>query len=111
MERFWWIFFSDFWHGASHESGQFDPKKRDCKNGGPCPHLLLWGGFSEHKSGEQPPIKKSMAVTALFQYKKEVQCAQKWGIIILKHANQRHDFPNILGDKNIFVSQVCEHPL
>ena len=104
MERFWWIFFSDFWHGASHESGQFDPKKRDCKNGGPCPHLLLWRGFSEHKSGEQPPIRKEERIhgmSALFQYKKEVQCAQKWGII--KHANQTHDFPNLLGDKYIFI--------
>ena len=38
---------------------------------------------------------------ALFQHKKEVQCAQKWGII--KPANQTHDFPNLLGDKYIFI--------
>ena len=79
MERFWWIFFSAFWRRASHESGQFDPKKRDCKKGGPCPHLLLWRGFSEHKSGEQPPIRKEERIhgmSDLFQYKKKVQCAQ-----------------------------------
>ena len=103
MERFRWIFFSAFWRRASNESGQFDPKKRDCKKGGPCPHLLLWRGVSEHKSGEQPLIRKEDRIhgmSALFQYKKEVQCAQKWGKI--KHANQKHDFPNLLGDKYIY---------